>query len=240
MMKKIAVTINKIKIKSLFNYFIYLYFLISHNLHATIDTLLVTGCGRSGTYYMSLFLEKSGYDILHERLGNDGIVSWPMAVNFSSPWRPSSQESFQHVFHQVRHPLSVITSWMVNLHDINRDEWIFIRRHIPEIKLSDPLVVQCAKYWYYWNLLAEKNAEWRYRIEDLKEILPEFMERSGLVLDENILDQIPSNSNSWNETENKITWADLEKELPQDLFQNILDMAHRYGYSLEEFTIKEI
>ena len=99
----------------------------------------MTGCGRSGTNYLAVFLEKSGYEIFHERLGQDGVVSWPMTVNSLSPWGPISEESFQHIFHQVRHPLPVLTSWLVNLYDLNRDEWVFIRYHIPEIKLSDSL-----------------------------------------------------------------------------------------------------
>jgi len=224
--------LNQLKIKVAAS-FLFIFFLMFQALEAGSHTLLVTGCGRSGSNYMAVFLEKSGYKILHERFGDDGVVSWPMAVDSFSPWGPLSEESFEHVFHQVRHPLFVITSWVVNLDNLDRDEWKFIRRYIPEIDLSDSLVVQAAKYWYYWNLLAEKKAEWRYKIEDLKEVLPEFIERSGLVLDSRILDEIPSNYNSWNRTENKITWAELEKELPWDLFQNIQDMACRYGYSLD-------
>lgn len=226
--------------KGFFGYFLYFLFLFGFELHATPHALLVIGCGRSGTNYMAVFLEKSGYEVFHERLGKDGTVSWPMTVNSLGHGGPLLEESFQHVFHHVKHPLPVLTSWIVNLYDLNRDEWVFIRRHIPEIKLSDSLIVQCAKYWYYWNLLAEKEAEWRYRIEDLEEVLPEFMERSGLVLDDKALDQIPSNYNSWLDTRNKITWADLKMELPDDLYQKIRDMAHRYGYSLEESTIGEM
>ena len=136
--------------------------------------------------------------------------------------------------------MPVLTSWIVNLYDLNRDEWVFIRYYIPEIKLSDSLIVQCAKYWYYWNLLAEKKSEWRYRIEALEEAFPEFMERSGLVLDDKALDQIPLNYNSWLDTRNKITWADLKIELPEDLYQKIRSMTRRYGYSLEEPIIGEM
>jgi hypothetical protein len=207
-----------------------LYFLFGYALQAAPIALLVTGCGRSGTTYMATFLEKSGYEILHERLGKEGVVSWPMSVDSLSPWGPLSKQSFQHVFHQVKHPLPVLTSWMINLSNLNRDEWVFIRRHVPEIKLSDSLIVHCAKYWYYWNLLAEKKAEWRYRIEDLVDILPEFMQRSGLILDYKVLEQIPSNCNTWLDTRYKLTWNDLKRELPRDLYQKIRDMAYRYGY----------
>ncbi|MES2199970.1 MAG: hypothetical protein V4489_07365, partial [Chlamydiota bacterium] len=86
----------------------------------------------------------------------------------------------------------------------------------------------------YWNLLAEKKAEWRYQIEDLEEALPEFIERSGLVLDYKILNQISLNYNSWLDTSNKITWSDLKIELSDDLYLKIQDMTLRYGYHLDE------
>lgn len=222
------------ELAKLFKYSLFLFVLLGHSLHATSHTLLVTGCGRSGTNYMAEYLEKSGYKIFHERLGDDGVVSWPMAVNSLSPWGPLTEDSFNHVFHQVKHPLPVLTSWIVNIYDLNRDEWMFIRKHIPEINLDDTLIVQCAKYWYYWNLLVEKQAEWRYRIEDLEKILPEFIDRSGLVLDSELIHEIPSNFNTWKDTTNKITWADLKLELPYDLYQNIQAMALRYGYNIND------
>lgn len=193
-------------------------------------TLLITGCGRSGTNYTAVLLEKSGYAIYHERFGEDGCVSWPMAVNSYSPWGPISEDSFQHVFHQVRHPLAVITSWVVNLYDLDRDEWVFIRKHIPEIDLEDPLIVQSAKYWYYWNLVAEQQAEWRYCIENLFEVLPEFIDRSGLVLDSKMQGEVPLDFNAWLDTSNKITWLELKNQLPEDLYYKIEEMAIRYGY----------
>ena len=140
-----------------FTYLFYLFLLVQCELHADSHPLLIIGCGRSGTNYLALVLEKAGYEIFHERIGKHGTVSWPMTVNSISPWGPLSEDSFLNIFHQVKHPLAVLTSWIVNLHDLNRDEWLFIRRHIPQIKSEDSLIVQCAKYWYYWNLLAEKK-----------------------------------------------------------------------------------
>jgi len=203
--------------------------------------LLVTGCGRSGTNYLAICLERSGYSIKHEQPGEDGTVSWPMAVNSYSPWGPESEDHFEHIFHQVRNPLAVITSWIVNLNDVTRDEWVFIRHHIPEIHPEDPLIVQCAKYWYYWNLLVEQKAEWRFPIEDFEEVLPEFTKRSGLVLDRQELKQIPKNFNSWRKIQNRITWNDLKVHLPKDLYRNIWEMACRYGYisNTKKFHLSE-
>lgn len=215
---------------SFFRFFstIFLFILICETCCAY--TLLVTGCGRSGTRFLSEFLEESGYSIKHEKPGEEGCVSWPMSVNSYSPWGPESEDTFEHVFHQVRNPLAVITSWLINLDDLSRDEWIFIRQHVPEIDPEDSLIVQCAKYWYYWNLLAEEKAEWRYQIENLEEVLPEFMKRSGLVLNRKILRRVPRNINTWKVIQEQITWNDLKSQIPEDLYINIRNMAYRYGY----------
>ena len=124
----------------------------------------------------------------------------------------------------------MITSWRVNFDDLNDPEWVFIRKNVPEIETSDSLIVQCAKYWYYWNLLAEQKAEWRFQIESLDDVQSEFSERSGLIIDENILEKLPKNWNSLKDTSEKVTWAELESELPSDLYENIREMAVRYGY----------
>jgi hypothetical protein len=196
--------------------------------------LLITGCGRSGTEYMSRLLRQSGYDIKHEKPGAIGSVSWPMAVALYSPWGPASKDQFQYVFHQVRNPLKVITSWFVNLSSLDRDEWKFIRFHIPEILEDDPLIVQCAKYWYYWNLKVEQVADWRYQIEHMDAILDEFQFRSGLILNVDILNKLPHDINKWGKINREITWNELEIALPTDLYNNLQEMAIRYGYAVED------
>jgi len=213
---------------NIFAYLISVFFVF--NLNAESQKILISGCGRSGTNYMAILLEKSGYSIHHECFGKDGCVSWPMAVNSYSPWGPISEETFDHVFHQVRHPLFVINSWLINLDDLDRDEWVFIRSHIPEINRSDSLIVHCAKYWYYWNLLVEQKAEWRYQIEKLSAVLPEFMTRSGLILDKKLLNKIPLTYNSWKKPGTRITWNQLQMQIPSDLYCKIRRMAFRYGY----------
>ncbi len=197
--------------------------------------LLITGCGRSGTAFMSAFLQASGVQVDHEAEGIDGIVSWPMAVNWYSPWikmRPKKLV-FTHVFHQVRDPLAVISSWFVNLQNLNRDEWKFVRNYVPEIIKTDSLIVHCAKYYYFWNLKVEAMAEWRFRIEDIDNLLPELERRLGIPFSHEILNTIPRNLNTWTSIPKKITWSQLKEGLPRDLFQKLQGMAIRYGYAVD-------
>lgn len=197
--------------------------------------LLVVGCGRSGTTFTSKYLSSLGLDIQHEKQGNDGCVSWPMVVNSYSPWGPIAIDlNFRHIFHQVRNPLHVITSWYINIKDLDRDEWSFIRKHVKEIYRDDSLLVSCAKYWYYWNLKAEEMAEWRFRIEDLEHELPTLEKMLSIKCDIATLQQMPTAVNTWQPTKKKIKWSDLERELPYDLLQKIQTMAQRYGYAIKD------
>ena len=140
--------------------------------------LLITGCGRSGTRYMTFVLRRLGLDVPHERLGRDGMASWTMAVAAAErPYGPPSDAvRFEHVFHQVRHPLAVIRS----VETFGADSWQFVYAHTP-CRPEDPPLVRGAKYWLHWNDHAERLACWRYRVEDAS-ALPDLCARLGIVV----------------------------------------------------------
>lgn len=190
--------------------------------------LLITGCGRSGTTFMTCFLNNCGVEVGHEKLGVDGIVSWFMVVD------KDVETEYKHILHQVRHPLKVITSFFVNIKSLDRPEWKFIRKHVPEISIDDSLIVHCAKYWYYWNLKAEKLAEMNYKIEELSFEIDKITQHTGLSLSNDILNKMPNNINNWLPTSNMISWQTLKGEISPVLYQNILDMCKRYGYDLSD------
>lgn len=192
--------------------------------------LLVTGCGRSGTGYMTEFLRASGLDLLHEHMGNDGSVSWLMASEIDwAPWGPLSKEyKFKHIFHQVRNPLKVIQSFY-NVPP--RATWEWICAVVPQIKLTDSDLIKCSKYWYYWNLMAEARAEWTYRIEDFDTAYIEMGKRLGRDLNENVLKSLPKNTNTKGPPVRVITWAILKDELDNDTFEKVQSLAQLYGYN---------
>lgn len=207
-----------------------LFFLVCGSLYGEIQCeLLITGCGRSGTFYITEVLRNCGLDLRLETLGEYGSASWLMAFDAESV--PHDRDSrvgvhFSHVFHQVRHPLKVIASFRANTFP---RAWPYIHACIPEIHDEDPFLVKCAKYWYYWNLKVDQEAEWTYRIEDIEDVWDEFQERLNVKLDPNVFKNIPKNRNHISETEN-ITWEDLRLALDDTLFQNIRDLAQHYGY----------
>jgi hypothetical protein len=155
--------------------------------------LLVTGCGRSGTKYIALVLRRLGLDVQHEAMGRDGVVSWYMAVDAEGvPFGPARQDcEFEHVLHQVRHPLAVIASAA----SFKPQTWEFICAHIP-VSMVDPLPLRCAKYWYYWNLEAERVAHWRYRVEDLTSVFETLCARLRVRGDTAVLERVPTDLNT--------------------------------------------
>lgn len=194
-------------------------------------TLLITGCARSGTTFVSKFFELNGYDVQHEHDGLFGVVSWTMTPDSDvTPWGPAfNNYTFEHIFHQVRHPLKTIAS-AGNEPSVS---WAFVKKFVPEIEMDDPKIVKGAKYWYYWNLLAEKKAEWTYRIEDIENQIGEMVTLLGVDLDPMILNDISTDINT-RRYKDVYSWEDLKEALDETLFYNIVEMASRYGYDISE------
>lgn len=181
--------------------------------------VLITGCGRSGTRYTAKVLNKLDIAVGHEKDGPDGRVSWiPVGVpvfDFSA---------YEHVFHQVRHPLETIASFTT----AGADSWNLIH-DCTGLDLALPVVLRSAMYWVSWNLLVEQIAEWRYRIEDFPSILPGLLERLDGPLPPPALSwQDVSTDNNWRE-HGDVFWDDIEKLSPVVL-RNVKRLARRYGY----------
>lgn len=194
--------------------------------------LLVIGCARSGTGYIATLLKQAGFPIDHERVGKNGLSAWTMTVPVDKvPWGPRNPNSFcfTHIFHQVRHPLKVISSAYTSEPKIS---WQYIIDHVPEITWEDPHLVKCAKYWYYWNLMAAERAEWSYRVEEIANVLDEFERRLEITLDRTALDRVPKNVNTRLGGRKHFTWNDLRLALDPELFENIQLLAEFYGYSV--------
>ncbi len=195
--------------------------------------LLITGCARSGSGYIAKVLDQCGIEFGHEWIKKDGMSSWLFVADSGpQPWGTNLDSiEFKHIFHQVRHPLAVISSVFTTE---SESTWNYVCAHIPEISQKDSRTVKSAKYWYYWNLKAEKKAEWTYRIEDFENVFEEFSRRSGFSLNIDILQKIPKNMNTRGKHFFDFTWDLLKKELDPTLYENIRTLARHYGYILED------
>ncbi|GJL83888.1 MAG: hypothetical protein DHS20C01_35220 [marine bacterium B5-7] len=189
--------------------------------------LLITGSSRSGTHFISRLLNEAGIDIYTEAMGDDGIVSWCLTADTPNvPWGPAKTfYSFDQIWHQVRHPLSAIAATQI----LDIHTWDFIYEQIPEIDPDEPLILQCAKYWYYWNCKAEEIAGFRYRIEDLQSAWSEITTRLGLSVDDDFLAHIDTWGNAHKHKYDPVTWDELER-LDRPLTDKIRNKAIAYGY----------
>jgi hypothetical protein len=215
--------------------------------------LLITGCGRSGTFYSTEVWRQLGLDIRHERpiahhgvMGEDGAASWLMAVNDPNPpFGPSAVDyDFDTVVHQVRHPLKVIASVAQFILGKGRFAKEFIQRNVPQTGILDDelslnthqqLILQAARYWYYWNLISEEKATVTVQVEQLERSLPFMCELVDAEYRRDVLSKIPTQINGrryyLNEELWAVDWKDLEG-LDLDLTEKIRNLAARYGYDL--------
>lgn len=213
--------------------------------------LLITGCGRSGTFYSTEVWRALGLDIRHERpvgvhgkMGGDGASSWLMAADDPNPpFGPSAVDyEFDIVIHQVRHPLKVIASAAQFI--LAKGEFApeYIERNAPETQINfdeqilsekQQLLLQAARYWYYWNLLVEGKEEITVPIEQLPEKLPGLCELVGIEYQKDVLENIAPNINHrhlyLNEELWTVDWEEL-KSLDSDLTDEIQNLAASYGY----------
>jgi hypothetical protein len=193
--------------------------------------LLITGCARSGTTYITEVLRHCGLDILHEAEGQHGIVSWLMATrDYKTPYGPAFYNfCFKHIFHQVRDPLKTMSSLTTE----NRKAWLFVQKHTPQIKQKDPLIVKCAKYWYYWNKKAEAKAEWTYRVEDIENALEEMGRRIGVHLDKEAIKKVGVTVNHRRRAV-EYTWEDVKAALSPQFYAKFIILVRKYGYAVPE------
>lgn len=157
--------------------------------------LCVTGSGRSGTQYIHRCLRKIGLrlPLQHERMGADGIVSWyfggpgpyPPVEAARNPGWPTFARSeqrqdfaFDHLWHQIRHPLKVIPS-MAKIHPPSVFE--YASRTFDEDLVSGSKLRRCARLWLLWNtqLLTDDAVTYRYRIEEIDREWPILMAKLG-------------------------------------------------------------
>lgn len=241
----------------------------SQNRDAVVQGLLVTGCPRSGTKYVSHLLTELGREIGHEKMGRHGISSWCMAVQAQkAPWGPAREEhhTFEVILHQVRNPAFVIPS-MSTLKD---QSWEFIYAHTPCDRM-EPLLLRSAKLWYHWNLHAQSIAHWRYRIEQLEDVFSEFCGRAGVRPDRAVLKRVGVNINSrafeglpgmfkWvcdrigreppafhrNRFVNRAVYQrahpfdwSVLRVLDRDVFEQVMSLANAYGYTSADLRYED-
>lgn len=182
--------------------------------------VLVIGCGHSGTLYIANVFQEAGLDVGHECIASDGASDSRL-----TPLVFPERRSYT-IFHQVRHPLNTI----IDMQTVLPRVWKRLAHHMP-IKDGDSMLLQCMKYWYYWNLIAASKADFRYRVEDISDSWVKICRSVGLLPDTEF-PELPSDTHKKPGGRIYYTWDDMI-EVDRGLALNIVNMASRYGYNLE-------
>jgi len=184
--------------------------------------IIVVGCPRSGTTYISRQYRRNGLEVHHEQLGPDGTVNWcigPMLADkytnsrLKAPWGGHTVTELKQrypnalIYHVVRHPQYAMSSMAT----ISRPSWNFIQQFI-DIKESDNIIQKVMKMWHYWNLLCEEAAVNTYMLEDTSTCFSV---------------QTPKFANS---RKHKIYSIDEFAETDPHLWGKIKIQANKYGY----------
>jgi len=81
-------------------------------------TMLINGCGRSGTHALVALLRRQGISALHEGHGREATVGWPYVGRLGGSWKeywpmsnqPHGNDVHDPIFKVHRHPLKAIKS----------------------------------------------------------------------------------------------------------------------------------
>lgn len=139
---------------------------------------VVTGCGRSGTQYVSHLLTAAGLDCGHESVFN----AWP-AMGLQPDWRQTTLDGDSSyiaapfaaelaaelaVVHLIRPPLDHIRSvvgiqWLHH----HRNPWVQFLNHHCGLLRYPPGPVRAAWYWLEWNRLVEPYAGSTWRLHEI-------------------------------------------------------------------------
>lgn len=166
-------------------------------------------------------LRHLGLDMPHEAVGRHGAVSWMYAVPSSSypfgarhvPYR------WSQIFHQTREPLATIAS----LTTISPEAWAFAGKYVslPGASITN----RAARLWLDWNLLIERFASWRYRIEDVDPV--EIAHRASL----NVVpaDSAPVPQNANHRPHAILQWRSIHDAI---LRRECQQLGESYGYKI--------
>ena len=185
---------------------------------------LITGCGRSGSTYITRVLQHCGLDVGHHRLGKDGAVcsfycfktdKYPVKTH------PVPRPHFDVILHQIREPLKTIASIQTGR------SWKWTCRLLP-VGEDAPLLTRCCYNWLVFNEEAECQAALTYRIEALEEAWPEIQQLLGFTY--NYTKAVTGISKKTNARKHgAVTWEDVRTFAPL-IYCDIREAARRYGY----------
>lgn len=191
----------------------------SSTVEAKRQKLAIIGCSGNGAQFTTQILQTSGLKVHHDYPGEDGTISF-----YETPF--ANHKKYCVIMQQVRHPLKAIPLAMT----LNGASWKYINKYCPRVNLSESLLLRAAKYWYYWNLMAEKKSDYTYPIEQFEKKIPKIESLIKKRLPRNSKNPLSNKSIKRNE----LSWEELKCQVPLSLYNRIRTLAHKYGYKVPD------
>lgn len=194
--------------------------------------MLITGCPRSGTAYLSRLFTYAGLPCGHEQKYNN-IPSDVSPDNFrtivpaiknpkaeSSWWAVPHLKNHDKIIHITRDPLKVISSMMKHSF-LEGQDIAEVARTLPKI-LELQGIERYAYFWTEWNSIIEKHTKTRYTVEEIdknpRRFLAQFIEPKAIYFN--------NHYNSWGKYEQKTL-----KDIPAgEIKDNFIKKLKQYGY----------
>ena len=208
--------------------------------HADLD-FVITGTGRAGTTFIARVFNELGIRCGHEVVFDHRTVpngQWDVRTNLKgdASWCavPYLSEFKGTIFHQMRDPLRVVSSWLAiglftapNL-SVHKTSLQFLSKHFGRV----PQGIEALTWWVVeWNERCERYAHMQWNIERLDpSVLSEATKLLGCRRSEAecraALAAVPTNENGLEDV-TQLTWD----ELPDgDSKRRLAILARRYGY----------
>jgi len=199
--------------------------------------IVITACPYSATKYILHVLRQIGLDVGHERILENGTVSWQHCHLTVSDLIKSGCPENVVLLHQVRHPLMAISGLRV-LHGRSkhpRDKKSIWGKFAERTKhMGIPWDIDEVKYglrgamnlWYWWNKVGSEKADGTYTVETLPDRWEWFLDMIGHEYVE--MPQVRKTTNRKRQRE-VLSWNTLYDWDPE-LTEKILKLAESFGY----------
>lgn len=185
--------------------------------------IVIAATARSGTYFAYKLLRRLGANVRHEGdrrndANCDVQVSWT-AIGLKSCM------GAEQIFHQVRDPIKAISSGQILK--------LGYAAHVIDLDLSDPKPLRAARYWLGWNLLCEKHASRRYRVEQIADddFYEEWCSWFGVETDFAAREILGTKVNTQEGRYRQLTYDDIAW-YDEELAEQIKAKAVEYGYEV--------
>lgn len=192
--------------------------------------ILGLGHPRTGTGYTSKLLNLWGLDVLHEKMGSDGIVAWQFATRSKNPmpWLDKNirfdDYSFDHIIYNVRNPFYSIPS----IAQVEKPSLEYRKKFVHISNNSNPVFTAIESILLWDELILSHNVNFIYQVENQTRDLYEYLSQYY-----NLNPYKHFTNTKYNSRAHE-GWRNIKqfvKDVPDELLIKLNTFCNTYGYT---------